>query len=230
MKAIITGATRGLGKAIAEAFSEAGIDLFLIARTENDLITLSQKLHHSNCKVDFLAVDLSKENALETANLKEEKIKECSILVNNLGIYKENQASRTNLEELKEMMAANLYSAIQMCNFCLPTLIKNKPSKIINIGSVMSIKASPIASNYSISKHALKAWNNALREELRSKNIAVCAVYPGAINTSSWDGVDADRSSMIQTEDIAKLILSMVQAGQQSLMEELHISPQNFKA
>lgn len=228
MKAIITGATRGLGKAIAEAFSHAGIDLFLMARTESDLISLSQQLQHSNCKVEYLAIDLSKQNALEIAGLKEENIKDLTILVNNLGIYKENKASNTNIEELKNMMDANVYAAIQLSNFCLPTLLKNKPAKIFNIGSVMSNKASSIASNYSISKHALKAWNNALREELRSKGIGVFAIYPGAINTSSWDGIEADRSAMIQPADIAKMILTMVQTGDSTLMEELHISPQNF--
>ena len=83
--------------------------------------------------------------------------------------------------------------------------------------------------SYSISKHALKAWNDSLREELRTKSVKVTAIYPGAMNTSSWDEVEnVERQKMIQVEDVAKLIRQLIEIGESTLVEEIRLSPLNF--
>jgi short-subunit dehydrogenase len=92
----------------------------------------------------------------------------------------------------------------------------------------MSINATAFAADYSISKHAFKAWNDALRAELRSKKIKVSAIFPGSVNTSSWDGIEVDRNQMIQAEDIAECVSCILKMKTNTLLDEIHISPNTF--
>jgi len=125
-------------------------------------------------------------------------------------------------------MEVNLYSSIMLTDMVLPSMIKNQAGLVVNIGSVMSIKAEQYASIYSISKHALKAWNDALRERLRQKGIQVSAIYPGSVNTSSWKKEQLDVQAMIQPEDVAKLVISLSKLSPSCLVEEIRLSPLNF--
>lgn len=231
MKAIISGASRGIGKAIAEKLAAMQYDLVLIARNEEGLSSLKEELlsAHAKLSIATLPFDLSRTNAIKS-HLQDnsELLQGCNLLVNNLGVYHMDKVAPLKLEDVKKQLEVNLYSAIELSNACLPFLYENKSAQIINIGSVMSLEAEKIATSYSISKHAFKAWNDSLREELRAKNIKVSCIYPGAVNTSSWDGIEADRAAMIQAEDIAELVKSICSLGPSSLVEEIRMSPLNF--
>src|SRR5690606_31085112 len=117
--------------------------------------------------------------------------------------------------------------AISISNVLLPKMIESNSGHIFNICSVASIHALEHASSYSISKAALKSWNDSLREELRHKGIKVTAIYPGSVNTSSWEGTNADTNKMIQTEDIVALIEACLKMSTNALCEEIHLSPLN---
>jgi short-subunit dehydrogenase len=99
---------------------------------------------------------------------------------------------------------------------------------IVNISSINGLAADQHAAAYSISKHALKAWNDALREELRNSGIRVTAFYPGPVNTSSWEGLPVDHQAMIQAEDIAELVVCIGRISSAALVEEVRISPLKF--
>lgn len=230
MKVVITGASRGIGRSIAKAFNQEGNQLVLLARREEQLLSLAETLNaqNKNSKIEVLAIDLSipdQIHALKSNPLFQDPI---DLLINNLGRYEENFPDQNKVDELKKLMETNVYSAIELTEILLPKIRKSKQAQIVNIGSVMSVHAKTEASNYSISKHALKAWNDALREKLRRENIKVTAIYPGAVNTSSWDGLKAKRSDMIQAEDIAKLIETLSCLNRSSLVEEIHLSPLLF--
>jgi len=228
MKVIITGATRGLGKSIAEALSKHGHDLLLIARSKEDLKSLSDLLALNNTLVETLTLDLGKSDDLQKLSEKLKADQTFDVLINNLGVYQEDSPEKAGIEEIDKLLRINLYSTIELSKAVLPQMKSRKNGLIINIGSVMSVEAIPHATAYSISKHALKAWNDALRKEVRKDGIKVTAVYPGAINTSSWDGMDADRSQMIQAEDIAKLLLPLLTMNSCTLVDEIKLSPRNF--
>ncbi len=228
MKAIISGATRGIGKAIAEAFSQANIDLILLAREAKTLEKLKSDLQHSKCEVVCLAIDLTAKEMEKQLRSEIANPQDVELLVNNVGWYAMNSASETKPSELQKQLDINLYPAIQLSNFILPYFIEKSAGRIVNIGSIMSLHPAPFASNYSISKHALKAWNDTLREEQRANGIQVNAIYPGAVNTSSWDGQDANREAMIQPEDIAQLILSIIKLGPTTSVDEIRLSPLQF--
>jgi len=224
MRAIISGATRGIGRAIATKLAAEGVDLLLLARTESDLLALKEELKASNSKVEVLAIDLSNQKAIQSLKIKGE----INVLINNLGIYTVGDPLSLTVSEVQQQIETNLYSAIGLTAHCLPKLLAQQ-GKIINIGSVMSLNAAEMATAYSISKHAFKGWNDALRESLRIKNVKVSAIYPGAVNTSSWNGIEADCSQMIQAEDIAELVSSLLKMSNNTLVEEIRISPRDFK-
>lgn len=224
MKALITGGSKGLGFAIAQQLLLQGIDVVIVSRSEsnlNEAVSKFKNPHHQN--IETIALDLSVHEGRSQLKDQLGDSSELFILVNNLGMYYEN----SDVDNLSQILNTNLYSAIEVTSSLESQLIKNS-GYIFNIGSVMSLNAQPFAVDYSISKHALKAWNDSLREKLRSKNVSVSAIYPGAINTSSWDGENVDRAAMIQAEDIASLIGQMLKLNKSSLVEEIRLTPLQF--
>lgn len=228
MKAIISGATRGIGRAIAKILALKGYDLILLARSEGELKKLAEELSQPQLTHIYYALDLTDLTQIKSLSEKLLATDSVKLLINNLGEYKLDQASNLKENELLELLEINLFSAINLTQSALPSLKTSNSSAIINIGSVMGLTASKEATAYSISKHAFKAWNDALREELKTNNIKVSCIYPGAVNTSSWDGTDANRGAMIQAEDIAKIVGNLVDLGSTCLVEEVRISPMNF--
>lgn len=226
MKAIISGASRGIGRAVAKELAHRGYDLILIARNKKPLEQLAEELTEKKVKVKTIAADLSKETSFKELENQLQAFDKIDLLINNLGVYRTEKADQIKISDLKENLEINLYSAIQLTQLALPKLKSNQqPTAIINIGSVMSLKADKNASIYSMSKHAFKAWNDSLRKEVRKLGIKVSCLYPGAVNTSSWDGVDVNRSKMIQAEDIGKLVGAILEMKSNTLIEEVKLSP-----
>lgn len=227
MNIIISGATRGIGRAIAKELATKNHRLILIARNSEDLEELKKELEE-NTSVKIFSCDLS--NMEESKQLKDRisSLSETDVLINNLGIFETNPADQIQLDELQKMLDVNLYSAINLSSLIVEDMKDKENGVIINMASVMAHMAAPFAANYSISKHAFKGWNDALREELRQHGIRVCAIYPGAVNTSSWDGIEVNRDAMIQPEDIAKLVASLLEMNYNTLVEEIKLSPLKF--
>ena len=227
MKAVISGATRGIGKAIAKKLVANGYDLVLLARSKGALEECKADLSSSNNKVEFLPIDLSSDTVLKKLESSSSLFKGCSVLINNLGVHSTQHAGDIIVDDLKSQLTVNLYSAIQLSQFVLKHN-SSTLSDIVNIGSVMSLKANEQAADYSISKHAFKGWNDALRESLRKEGIKVSAIYPGAVNTSSWDGIEADRTKMIQADDVAEVVQTILEMRENTLIEEVRINPRDF--
>jgi len=228
MRAIISGATRGIGRAISKILAAKGYQLILLARSEDELKKLVDDLSRPRLVHDYYALDLTNLNEINLLSDKLVTNNSVELLINNLGEYSNDQASSLDENKLVEMLEINLFSAINLTQSVLPYLRKSDASSIINIGSVMGLTANKEATAYSISKHAFKAWNDSLREELRKEKIKVSSIYPGAVNTSSWDNTGADREAMIQTEDIAKVVGNLIDLSNTCLVEEVRISPMNF--
>lgn len=228
MNIIISGATRGIGRAIAEKLASKNHKLYLIARNISDLESLKAQLDNSNVKHEIFSLDLSDIKSVNEELNKLENADQVDVIINNLGIFETNPADKIELDALKKLMDLNLYSAINLTNFFIPHFKEKEQGTIINIGSVMSHLAAPFAANYSITKHAFKGWNDSLREELRQSGVKVSAILPGAVNTSSWDGMEVNRDAMIQPEDIAELVNSILSMNYNTMLDEIKISPLKF--
>ena len=229
MKAVISGATRGIGKAISEKLAELGYDLVLLARNEEDLEQCRSSLSSTNVTVEYLAIDLSQQNIQQKLKESAFIFEGATLLVNNLGVYSMQNVTDIDLSKLKSQMDVNLYSAIALTQQVLKQKVEGVVKNIVNIASVMSLKSASFAADYSMSKHAFKAWNDALREELRTRAIKVSAIFPGSVNTSSWDGIDVDLSEMVQAEDIAEMVSCILAMKKNTLLEEVHVSPLTFQ-
>jgi short-subunit dehydrogenase len=225
MKAVISGATRGIGRAIAEKLAKNNYNLVLMARNEEALKEFAETIKQPKIEIKTLAIDFSNSNFTSILEENKKILENTTLLVNNIGVYGVHNLEALTIKNTMQQLEINLMSAIGLTNQLLETF---ELQNIINIGSVMSLNASKEAITYSISKHAFKAWNDGLRESLREKRILVTAIYPAAVNTSSWDGIETDRNQMIQPEDIANCVENILSMNKNTLIEEIRISPRSF--
>ena len=228
MNIIVTGASKGIGKAIAMKFAEAGHTLFLCARSSEDL---QQTGHVINtlfpaAKVNLYVADLS---------IKEQVIsfgKFCmqggspDILVNNAGIYLPGNCIDEPEGSLEKLMNINVFSAYHLTRLLVPEMIAQKKGHIFNICSVASLKAYQGGGGYSISKFALNGFSQNLRHELMPHGIKVTSVFPGAVFTSSWGDYDNSDKRIMEAKDIADMIYTASKLSAQAVVEEIVIRPQ----
>lgn len=228
MTVLISGATKGIGRAIALACASYGYDLALGARNYNELMALKKELQiqYPEIKISTFCVDFT--NYSEIPEFIKFVLKEHSkvnVLINNVGGYKEDNVATSNYY-LDEMLDINLKSAYYLTKNLLPQF--KSGDCIINICSILSKNVRKEAVSYTISKHALYGFNNALREELRDKKIKVTAILPGSVSTASWDGIPVNREELIQPEDIAKAVIFAINCSPNTVIEEIIIRPLNF--
>ena len=192
MRVVITGGTKGIGKAIADAFAAEGAHIAICSRTAEQLTQVKDLLErkHKGCKVLTCQADVSKKgdvHSFSDAILREWG--EVDVLVNNAGVFIPGSISDEPEGALERMIETNLYSAYRLTRSLLPSLIRSK-GHIFNICSIASLFAYPNGGSYSISKFALLGMSKVLREELKEKGVRVTAVLPGATWSNSWAGVD----------------------------------------
>jgi len=228
MNAVITGASRGIGKATAEIFAMHGYDLFLCSKNEEHLLQTIEQLEKDfpDISVDGKAFDLSKkQQAILFAEWVLNNVDVVDVLVNNAGIFIPGNISDEPEGALETMMEVNLYSAYHTTRVLLPKMIAAKTGHIFSICSIASLAAYANGGAYSISKFALLGFTKNLRKELQPHGIKVTAVIPGAVYTDSWKGAVSEERIM-KSEDVAKVIYNATQLSEQAVVEEIVIRPQ----
>lgn len=226
--AVVTGASRGIGKAIAKCFARQNHRLIVCARNKEQLETLTQELNQiSNLNHLFFAADFStKEEVKQFARFVRENTQSVDALINNAGVFVPSSILNENDEIYENEMRVNVDSAYYLTKELIPLLQESKSASIFNICSVASLKAYPAGGSYSISKFALLGLTKAFREALKDKNIKVTAVLPGATFTSSWEGIDIEEERFMPTEDIAKSIFDVYSLSDRTVVEEIILRPQ----
>ena len=228
MKVVITGASKGIGKAIAEAYAAEGAQLIVCAKNEMNLqaTVTALQLQFPACNIIAKAVDLSKkEQAIAFGKFCIEK-GSIDILINNVGQFLPGSTYNEDDGVLEKMIETNLYSAYHVTRSIIPDMIKNKSGHIFNICSIASLQAYSNGGSYSISKFALMGFSKNLREELKPYKIKVSAVYPGAVLTDSWGNFDNKDKRIMEAEDIAKMIVAASKLSPQAVVEDIVLRPQ----
>lgn len=228
MNAIISGAGKGIGRAISQKLFELGYNLILISKSLENLeqtkSALLGKSPDQHSKISIFSKDLSKaEWMIEFA--KKFSNETPDIIVNNVGTYYEDVASAVDLKELQRLFQLNFNSAVALTQLYLPEMRKVQKGHIFNICSVAAIEVKRDAISYSITKSALNIWGKSLREELKNDKIKLTNIFPGSVATPSWDGTDADPTKMIQVEDIANAIEYSLKLSNNANCDEIHLSP-----
>jgi short-subunit dehydrogenase len=228
MNVVITGASQGIGLAIAAAFANAGYTLCLCSKTKANMDAAGNSLasKYPNAIIHFTDADLSqKEQCVKFANWCLEKGTP-SILVNNAGYFSPGNIQDEADDALEKQMAVNLYSAYHTTRALLPAMLKMGKGHIFNICSIASLNAYAQGGSYSISKFALLGFSKNLRLELKDKGIKVTAVCPGAVYTNSWVGSGVDPKRIMESEDIAKMIFAAAHLSPQAVVEDIVMRPQ----
>lgn len=212
-RAVITGASRGIGLAIASALGEAGASLTLIARDRRALEKVASKLD-----ARALPCDVADAAAVErTVSAIEHDSVPPDILVNNAGLFRPAPVDATTPEALSAALEVNLVAPFRFVRAMLPALLERGTGDIVSIGSIADHATFPENAAYGASKHGLRALHDVLRTELRGTGVRVTLVSPGPVDTSLWDEIDPDsregftpRSRMLTPHAVAAAVLYAV--------------------
>lgn len=229
-RAIITGASSGIGKATALAFAKSGIDVALISRFRTKLETVAKTATQAGVEAKFYPSDLYR---LETVRDRMEEIAAdfgpVDILVNNAGMGYTGTLMETPLEAWQRTLDLNLTSVFQCIQGILPGMRDRASGTIINVASIAAKTAFPGWGAYSVSKAGLVALSKTLAAEERANGIRVVVIFPGAVNTPIWDTdtvqADFNRAAMLTPEIIAQSILHAALLPEQATIEEIVVTP-----
>lgn len=229
MNVVITGASKGIGKAIALKFAEEGHHLAICARNVSDLELLKKDILGKYPATDVFISATDIRNEKQIKQFAADTIKHfgsIDVLVNNGGVFLPGKISEEEEGTLEKLMETNLYSAYHLTRALLPYMSKSEKPHIFNMCSIASFMAYPNGGSYSISKFALLGFSKVLREELKTTGIKVTAVMPGATWSDSWSGIDLPHERLMEAKDIADTIWSAYQLGPSAVVEEIIIRPQ----
>ena len=228
MNVVITGASKGIGKAIAEIFAANGHSLYLCSRGEVALYKTVEELmtRFPASTIKAKPFDLSKkEEAIAFGNW-------ClsfavpDILINNAGLFEPGSVHNEPEGLLESQIAINVYSAYHLTRTVLPAMMQNKSGHIFNMCSIASLHAYSNGGAYSISKFAMYGFSKNLREEMKPHGIKVTSVHPGAVMSDSWGNYDNSSKRIMEADDIAKMIYAASPLSTAACVEDILLRPQ----
>ncbi len=226
--AVITGGTKGIGRATVERFMKGGYDVVTCSRSLSDLEELrnySQNLY-PNATLYIQEADLSESEATGRFIAYVESLaRPTAVLVNNTGLFVPGQLHKEPDGVLERSIETNVYSAYRVTRGLLPAMIAQRSGHIFTLCSTASIMAYPNGGSYCISKFALYGMTKVFREELKPYGIKVTAVLPGATLTDSWAGTDLPDTRFMQAEDVAETIWSAYRLSPSAVIEEILMRP-----
>jgi NADP-dependent 3-hydroxy acid dehydrogenase YdfG len=226
--AIVTGAGRGIGRAVALAFSREGARVALAARTASDLNEVGAFIRSQNGLALAVPTDVCQESSV--AALVERTLAEwgrVDILLTAAGVAAFGPVADSKLSEWDQMMAVNLKGVYLTCRAVLAPMMAQRRGTIINVVSVAAKRAVPGCAAYAASKHGVLGLTQVLAEEMRAHGVRVGALVPGAVDTSLWDHIPnpPDRTRMLRPEDVAEAAVLMASLPAGASLEELTLLP-----
>lgn len=224
---VVTGGTKGIGRAILNKFAAAGFDVCTCARSQKDLDKWKDETEQKFSVAAYAkSADMSvKSEVFDFVDFVNRLNRPVDVLVNNAGFFTPGMVTEEKDGALESMINANVYSAYYATRGLVEGMKKRKEGHIFNVCSIASIKAYPNGGSYAISKFAMLGLSKVLREELKPFSIRVTAVLPGATRTASWDGVDLPEERFMKVEDVADTVFAAHQLSGRSVVEEILIRP-----
>jgi len=231
--ALISGASRGIGRAIARKLASKDAKIVAVARNSNSLKELGRALSEFNSESMALPCDITQLD--DCTHVVQETIKrlgKIDILVNNAGVGYSGIIAESNPAEVEEMFKVNLFGCYYMTRLVLPHMIQHRSGDIVNVGSIAGLKYSPGFAVYSATKFAIRAFTEALRNEVQDYDIRVALINPGITRTSFYKSfakhkspVPVDKGDMLSPEDIAEAVYFMLTQPKGVALNEITIRP-----
>lgn len=226
---IVTGGTKGIGRAIIERFAKEGFDISTCARNETDLKDLQKHFtkHFPSQKILIAKADLSKKgDVISFADKVKSEIGIPDVLINNTGVFLPGAIHSEPEGNLELMIETNLYSAYYLTRAFTSDMKERKSGHIFSIGSIAGLTAYANGGSYAISKWAMLGFTKCLRQELKDFDIKVTSVLPGATYTASWEGADIPEERFMKATDVAESVWGAYNLSPSSVVEEIVIRPQ----
>ncbi|WP_456425173.1 SDR family oxidoreductase [Rhodocaloribacter sp.] len=225
---LITGASQGIGAAMAEAFAaEPDARLALLARNRERLEAVAERCRGLGAHAEVFPCDVTDDDAVrETARAILDRWGAPDVLVNNAGRFAPGDAFGTTPDAFRAQVAVNLTSAFVVTHAFLPAMVARGSGHVFFLGSVASIRAYPGGLAYCAAKHGVLGLARAVREDTKDRGIRVTALLPGATLTPSWDGVDLPPERFMPPEDVARAAVDVYRLSDRTVVEELLLRPQ----
>lgn len=225
--ALITGAGKGIGKAIAIALAKEGVNVILLARTQSDLDEVAQNIKTYGVQVQTLIADVSDINSVNTAVEKAlSQFKTIDILINNAGIAAFGKFLELEPKAWENIIQVNLMGTYYVIRAVLPNMIERQTGDIINISSTAGLNGNALTSAYSASKFAVLGLTDSLMQEVRKHNIRVTALTPSTVATNMAKELkltDGNPDKVMQAEDIAELIIAQLKLNRRVFIKNASI-------
>jgi len=226
--AIVTGAGRGIGRAIAMAFAAEGAVVTLVSRTRADLASVAGDIRDAGGRALAIPADVTQDSAVEAVvEQAAAELGRIDILVTAAGVASFGLLTATKPGDWDAMLSVNLRAAMVCCRAVLPTMQRQRRGTILNLSSIATKRVIPGCAAYAATKAGVAAFTAVLAEELRADGVRVGLLVPGAVDTPLWDTIPAgpDRSLMLRPEDVARAAVLMVSLPPGASLEELTILP-----
>jgi NADP-dependent 3-hydroxy acid dehydrogenase YdfG len=226
--ALVTGAGRGIGRAIALAFAEEGAAVALVARSRADLAGVAAAIRERDGRALALPTDVTQDGAVEA--VVEQTITDLGridVLVTSAGTAAFGAVADSKPADWDAMLALNLRAVMVSCRAVLPAMLRQRSGTILNVGSIASKRALPGSAVYTATKTAVDAFSRVLAEELRPHGVRVGVLVAGAVDTPLWDamGSSPPREKMLRPEDVARAAVLMASLPPHAALEELTLLP-----
>ncbi|CAM2770613.1 3-ketoacyl-ACP reductase [Flavobacterium frigoris] len=225
--ALITGAGKGIGKAIAIALAKEGVNLILVSRTQSDLDEVASEVTKLGVKSLTLIADVSDIFSVDTAVAEAlDKFKTIDILINNAGIAAFGKFLELEPKAWERIIQVNLMGTYYTTRAVLPNMIARQTGDIINISSTAGLKGNALTSAYSASKFAVLGLTESLMQEVRKHNIRVTALTPSTVATEMAKDLkltDGNPENVMQAEDVAELIIAQLKLNRRVFIKDAGI-------
>ena len=226
-KALITGAGKGIGKAVAIALAKEGVNVILMARTQSDLDEVAKEVNALGVKSLTLIADVADINSVNTAVKRAlGEFKTIDILVNNAGVAAFGKFLELEPVAWENIIKVNLMGTYYVTRAVLPNMIERQTGDIINISSTAGLAGNALTSAYSASKFAVLGLTDSLMQEVRKHNIRVTALTPSTVATNmakELNLTDGNPDKVMQSEDMAELIIAQLKLNRRVFIKNSSI-------
>lgn len=224
--ALVTGAGRGIGRAISLALGAAGAYVVVVARTQPEIEAVAQEITVAGGQAIALPLDLRQESQVRVVfNEVRERLGRLDVLVNNAGLGRFGPLVNFAAADLEQLTAVNLHGTFWCCQQAMRLMIPQRRGYIINISSVVGFKGYPNQAAYTATKHAIMGLTKSLAVEAQAHGIRVSVISPGGVDTGMVGDArpDLDRSVLLQPEDIAQTVMFLLSLSEQAAIDEIYI-------
>ena len=229
MNAVVTGATKGIGRAIVLKLANAGYNLSVCARNADDLASLRQELEPTGVRVHTVVADCSKkEEVISFCEQTEKSFASIDVLVNNVGIFLPGSLLDEPDENFELQQHLNINASYYLAKYFGKIMRKQRHGHIFNICSIASKEVIANAGAYTVTKTAMLSLNHVLRKELSEHNVKVTAILPGSTLTASWIGTEISPERFVQPEDIAHALYTTLNLSPGVNVDEIVLTPLKF--